>query len=81
MKSRIHLLRAFRPVDYETVFSLSGDLLAEGIDHTYVAKLSDEVRVGRIVDQPAYRRQGVSPTKLGMRYPSHTPNEIRLAGM
>ena len=60
--------------------ALGRDLLPDRLDNPSSAVLFDELGVGRLVDERAYGRQGARPVNPGIRYPMHSPTEIRLAG-
>lgn len=61
-------------------FTLGVDLGPDGLDHQVAAEPLHELGVGRLVDQRTDTRQGYSPNRPGIAYPSHLPVEIRLAG-
>ena len=61
------------------VGSLGGDLSPDRLDDPLATMRFDQASVFGLVDQPAYCRQGAS-TDTTVTYPSHLPNEIRLAG-
>jgi len=75
-----NLQRAIRFVG-SVAFPLSGDLRTDRVNHAGVTKLADQRGVGRLIDERAYTRQGVSWLNPGTPYPMHRPNEIRLAGV
>ena len=61
--------------------AFSRDLISNCVYHALVAVLADELGVGGLVDERPYTRQGCSPMNPLIAYPSHSPNEIRLAGV
>ena len=77
---RFHPIQAFL-ITRGLCSALGLHLRANGLNHALPAKVRDERRIRRLVDERAYSRQGASALNPGTPYPMHVPNEIRLAGV